>query len=80
MIELIAGVGVSGVIVGLTQLIKKSGYVNDRLIPFIPFVLSFLILLLAITQVSFQVYIMSSIVYGLIANGLYTVPKNVIKK
>lgn len=79
MIETIAGISVLAIIVGLTELVKKYNYLNERLIPLVPFVFTALLLLLQIGEISVGLYVMSTLMYGLIANGLYSATKKIIK-
>lgn len=70
MIETIAGVSIIAVVIGITELIKKGNYLNERFIPLVPFVVAGL--LLALVNIGFTTYIMGTLVYGLMANGLYS--------
>lgn len=80
MIEAIAGVSVAAIIIGLTELIKKKKYFNERYIPLIPFVLSALLFLMVLSQYSTEQYVISVLVYGLIANGVYSGVKKLRNK
>jgi len=80
MLETIAGVSVIAVVIGLTEIAKK--YINERYIPIVPFILSALILSLGFaSQEVFTIaeYVMTSLMFGLMANGLYSGVKKVVK-
>ena len=72
MIETIAGISAAALVVGITELVKKYSYINERYIPLVPFIFSALLFLVVLPQYSIEQYITSVIVYGLVANGIYS--------
>jgi uncharacterized membrane protein len=80
MIETIAGISIAVVVVGLTELIKKQRYLNERYIPLVPFVIAALLGLLVVSEFTTAEYVMAVIVYGLTANGLYSGTKKLRNK
>ena len=75
----IAGVSISVLVVGLTELIKRTKYISEQYIPLVPFV--FALFLIGIVQIAsgfdIEMLIGGSVTVGLMTNGLYSGVKKI---